>query len=108
MRGKKLFYWIGGIAGVALLILCALLLVAPLLINLDRMHRDIETRFRRETGGQCSFGKMALSFFPRPHAVVTKEIFLFPDGKALRSNPHRFIRNSCRSLKANFVYPIFN
>ena len=83
MRGKKLFYWIGGIAGVALLILCALLLAAPLLINLDRMHRDIETRFRRETGGQCSFGKMALSFFPRPHAVVHQGNFSFPGRKSL-------------------------
>ena len=83
MRGKKFFYWIGGIAGVVLLLLCALRLAAPLLINLDSIHRDIETRFDRETGGQCSFGKMALSFFPRPHAVVRQGNFSFPAQKSL-------------------------
>lgn len=83
MRGKKFFYWIGGIAGFALLILCALLLTAPLLINLDSIHRDIETRFNRETGGQCAFRKMEVSFLFRPHAVIHEGNFSFPGLKSL-------------------------
>ncbi|EFK10114.1 conserved hypothetical protein [delta proteobacterium NaphS2] len=83
MRGKKFFYWIGGIAGMALLMLFVLLLVAPLLINLDSIHRDIETRFNRETGGQCGFGKIAVSFLPRPHAVIHQGNCSFPGEKSL-------------------------
>ncbi len=69
--GRKAFFWVGGIiVGGVLLLLCMLLLATPLLINLDSVHGKIEARFDQETGGQGTFQKLDLFFFPRPHAVI--------------------------------------
>ena len=67
----------------ALLVLVALLLAVPLLIKLDSIHKDIETRFEQKTGGQCGFGKVELSLFPRPHAVIHQGNLSFSGQKGL-------------------------
>ena len=64
MKSRKVFYWIGSILGGTLLLLCGLLLAAPLLINLDSVHGKIETLFDRETGGQGTFQEIDLYFLP--------------------------------------------
>ncbi len=81
--GKKVLFWIGGVVGVLLLLACVLLTAIPLLINLDAVHGDIETRFHNETGGQGTFRKLDLLFFPRPHAVIQEGNLSFPDRKNL-------------------------
>ena len=78
MKRRKVFYWIGGILSGILLLLCLLLLVAPLLISLDSVHREIEARFNRETGGQGTFRKVDIYFLPRPHAVIRGGKLSFP------------------------------
>ncbi|MBW2708245.1 MAG: hypothetical protein JRD04_03015, partial [Deltaproteobacteria bacterium] len=66
-----------------LLLLCVLFLAAPLIINLDSVHRDIETRFNQETGGQGTFQKLDLYFLPRPHAVICGGKLSFPGNNSL-------------------------
>ncbi|MCP4578655.1 MAG: AsmA-like C-terminal region-containing protein [Deltaproteobacteria bacterium] len=78
MKRRKVFYWIGGILSGILLLLCLLLLVAPLLISLDSVHGEIEARFDRETGGQGTFRKVDIYFLPRPHAVIRGGKLSFP------------------------------
>ncbi len=87
MRGRKAFFWVGaqfwyGVGGV-LLLLCVLLLAAPLIINLDSIHGKIEARFDQETGGQGTFQKLDLFFFPRPHAVIRGGKLSFPGKESL-------------------------
>ncbi len=81
-RGKKAFFWVGAQfwygAGGVLLLLCVLLLAVPFIINLDSVHREIAARFHRETGGQGTFQKLDLFFFPRPHAVIRGGKLSFP------------------------------
>ena len=78
MSGRKAFFWAGSIVGGVLLLLCALLLAAPLLINLKSVHEKIEARFDQETGGQGTFQKLDLFFLPRPHAVIRGGKLSFP------------------------------
>ena len=87
MSGRKTFSWVGaqfwyGVGGV-LLLLCVLLLAAPLLINLDSVHGEIEARFDQETGGQGTFQKLDLFFLPRPHAVIRGGKLSFPGKESL-------------------------
>ena len=70
MRGKKSLHWMVGIGGGVLLLVFALLLSAPLFINLDSVHREITSLIDRETGGQGSFQKVEISLLPRPRAII--------------------------------------
>ncbi len=81
--GRKVLFWIGGVVGALLLLLCVLLLAAPLLINLDAVHGELEARFHRETGGQGTFRELDLLFLPRPHAVIRGVNLSFPGQKIL-------------------------
>ncbi len=67
---RKILYWVSGIAGGILLLLCLAILLAPLFLNLESIQQDILARFNRETGGRGAFTKIEISFFPRPHAAV--------------------------------------
>ena len=78
MKSRKVFYWIGSILGGILLLICGLLLAAPLIINLDSIQKKIEARFDRETGGQGTFRELDLYFLPRPHAVIRGGKLSFP------------------------------
>lgn len=86
-RGKKAFFWVGAQfwygAGGVLLLLCVLLPAAPYIINLDSVHGEIAARFHRETGGQGTFQKLDLFFFPRPHAVIRGGKLSFPGKEGL-------------------------
>ena len=83
MSGRKAFFWAGSIVGGVLLLLCVLLLAAPLLINLKSVHEKIEARFDQETGGQGTFQKLDLFFLPRPHAVIRGGTLSFPGKESL-------------------------
>ena len=83
MRGKRSLYWMAGIAGVVLLLVFALLLSAPLFVNLEGVHREIASRIDRETGGQGSFQKVEISLLPRPHAVIYEGKLSFPGGESV-------------------------
>lgn len=78
MKRRKVFYWIASILGGTLLLLCSLLLAAPLLINLDGVHKKMEARLDRETGGKSTFQELNLYFLPRPHAVIRGGKLSFP------------------------------
>jgi hypothetical protein len=85
--GRKAFFWVGarfwyGVGGI-LLLLCVLLLSAPLIINLDSVHREIKARFDQETGGHGTFQKLDLFFLPRPHAVIRGGRLSFPGKESL-------------------------
>ena len=93
MTGRKTLFWMSGIVGGVLLLVCITLLAAPRLINLKGIHDDIVARIHRETGGQGSFEKLDLFFFPRPHAVIHKGKLSFPEQESL-------------SFKTLSVYPM--
>ena len=83
IKSRKVFFWAGAISGGILLLLCLLLLAAPLFINLEGVHKEIEARFHRETGGKGTFQTLDLHFLPRPHAVIHKGKFSFPNQNTL-------------------------
>ena len=88
MSGRKAFFWVGtqfwyGAGGV-LLLLCVLLLAAPLIINLDSVHGKIEARFDQETGGQGTFRKAGpFLSSPDPMRSSAEESSLFPGKESL-------------------------
>ena len=77
MKVEKVFYWIGGIAGVILVLLCAFVLAAPYWVNLESVQQQIETRVKAETGGRATFDRVNISFLPRPHAVINNGALTF-------------------------------
>ena len=61
---------------VPLLLVVALILVAPKFIESDFVKREIVAHLSKKAGGQVKFAAVDFSFFPRPHAVIRKASLL--------------------------------
>ena len=107
MKGRKAFSWVGARfwygAGGALLLLCLLLLSAPLIINLDSVHKKIEARFHQETGGQGTFQNLDLFFYPMPHAVIRGGAVSFHGRESLRFKTLTVYPKLLPMLKGEFL-----
>lgn len=69
-RYKKITLWVIGSTGTILILLLALLLLLPKLINLQPVKGKILANLSRTVGGQVEFHKVDLSFFPRLRVLV--------------------------------------
>jgi len=74
---KKILVLILGSILVLLLLMVALILIAPKFIESDFVKREIVTHLSNKAGGQVEFATVDFSFFPRPHAEIRKASFLF-------------------------------
>ncbi|MCJ7595116.1 MAG: AsmA family protein, partial [Desulfobacterales bacterium] len=66
---KKISLWVMGITG-ALLVL--FLLFAPRVINLEPIRGRVVSALSKEVGGEVTFERVRLSFFPRPSVEIQK------------------------------------
>lgn len=80
-RRKKIYLWVAGSIGVLLILLLALMLLLPRLINLETLREKIIADVSQTVGGVVEFEKIDLSFFPRPHVVIRQASLSVP-GKA--------------------------
>jgi len=69
-KRKKLAVWISGSIAVLLFLACALILMAPRLLNSESAKRDILNHLSGRVGGQVHFAHADFSLFPQPHAVI--------------------------------------
>ena len=69
-KQKKIFRILIVTVGVLLVLLLAVQLVVPKLINLESIKGKILASVSEKVGGEVKCGKVGLSFFPYPHAVI--------------------------------------
>jgi hypothetical protein len=70
-----------GIAGTLVILLVALFLLLPTLINLDLLREKILAKISETEGVDIDFEKLELDFFPRPYGAVRQATVSIP-GKA--------------------------
>lgn len=91
-KRKKIFRWVAGVAGVLLVLLLAVILLSPRLIDLEPIKKRALARISEKVGGEVKFRRFDLSLFPLPHVEIHQASLSLP-GK---------LSGSVRSLK---IYP---
>ncbi|NIQ40336.1 MAG: AsmA family protein, partial [Proteobacteria bacterium] len=69
-KRKKIVFWIGVTIGILLVLLVALILLLPYLVNLESVRQRIIVELSRGTGGEVAFQRIDLSLLPRPRVVI--------------------------------------
>lgn len=83
-RPKKILIWIISATGAFVIILIALGLVAPRLINSEHVRERIEARISERVGGEVGFAAMEVAFFPMPRVRISGASLSVP-GRAVGS-----------------------
>ena len=78
-QSKKIAYRLAWAGGFLLLLLALFFLSAPRIVNLEAVKGRAVGRFAEETGGQLAYQNAKLSFFPRPHLILSSLNFAIPD-----------------------------
>jgi uncharacterized protein involved in outer membrane biogenesis len=102
-RRKKIYLWVAGSIGVLLILLLALVVLLPRLINLELLRERILADVSQTVGGVVEFEKIDLSFFPRPHVVIHQASLSVP-GKAIKY--YLSLRQNCTSPDFRLKHPI--
>jgi hypothetical protein len=71
-KSRKIIFSLISIAGIILCLLLVLIIVTPQLINLDTVKERIKRQYATATGGEIEYRRIQLSFFPRPHIVISE------------------------------------
>ena len=74
--GKKIILW--GL-GSLLILLLALVLIAPALIDSSFLKQKIQATFIQQNIGEIDYHKSSLSLIPRPHLSVEKIRYSLPE-----------------------------
>jgi hypothetical protein len=69
-KREKILIWITGVVCVLVLLVAALLFLAPLLVDSEPVKKRIESFISEKIEGKIEFQRMKLSFLPRPHAGI--------------------------------------
>jgi hypothetical protein len=77
-KNRNILLWLTGIFGLVIVLLAALALMAPRVINKDFVRQAIETTFSKELGGTLTYDRVELSILPLPHIVVYKPNVVVP------------------------------
>lgn len=67
---KKILLWIFGITGVLMLIVLALGLLLPKILNIDWAKEKVLAEISQRTGVELAFRRIDLTFLPRPKVVI--------------------------------------
>jgi hypothetical protein len=78
-KRRKIFYVLISLAGIILCLVLIVLIATPRLINLATVKNEIKRQFVGNTGGEIEYRRLDLALFPRPHVVISKVNFSFPD-----------------------------
>jgi len=77
-KRKKIIIWVLGSLGVLLVLLLAIQIIVPRLINLESIKGKILASVSEKVGGEVKCQKIGLSFFPYPHAVIDQVSLSIP------------------------------
>ncbi len=78
-RRRNIRSWLMGSVLALALSFTAIVLLTPLLINLETVRHAVEKNFSAQTGGRITLGKIGLAYLPRPHAVISKAKLVIPE-----------------------------
>ncbi|MBW1743801.1 MAG: AsmA family protein, partial [Deltaproteobacteria bacterium] len=78
-KRKKIYLWITGIVGTLVILLVALFLLLPTLINLDLLREKILAKISQTEGVNIDFQRLELDFFPRPYGMVRQASVSIPE-----------------------------
>ncbi len=77
-KGKKIFRIVIISVGALLVLLLALQIIVPKLINLESIKGKILASASEKVGGEVKCGEVGLSFFPYPHVVINRVSLSIP------------------------------
>ena len=89
---RKIWFTLISLATIFLCVLIILIIVTPQLINLETVKKEVKRLYAKDLGGKIEYQRLNMSFFPRPHVVISDVSFTIPDS----------IQGSVDSLK---IYP---
>jgi uncharacterized protein YhdP len=78
-KRKQILIWAGALITGVVFILAALLLIAPRILDGEKIRQKIELAVARQTGGQVHIGQLALDFFPSPCTIISDVRFEFSE-----------------------------
>ena len=67
-------------------LILVVILIAPLMINLEMVRGNIEDTISKEIKGELNYRHLALSYFPRPRVVVHEVEIRIPDGFTIKTH----------------------
>jgi hypothetical protein len=76
---KRKIIWLFRCLLVIVILMIIAMVLAPKLINLESVKRNISTKLSHDFGGEIKYRRLELSYIPRPHAVIHKAQLLIPD-----------------------------
>lgn len=84
-RGRPLWVWTAGAAAVVLVLLSALALLTPFLIDREMVRGRIASHLSSLVEGRVEIRKLSLSFLPRPHITLHHAEAIIPETIRFRS-----------------------
>ena len=75
---KTVLFWLTAIFGLAIVVLLALVLITPRVINTDSVRQSIENTISKELAGTLTYDHVELSVFPWPRIVIHKPNLMIP------------------------------
>ncbi len=78
-KQKKILICISGLIALFFILLIALQLLAPRIVNLESTKVKIRQAVSENTGGDLNYDRIGLSIFPRPGIELEKATFSLPD-----------------------------
>ena len=78
-RHRKIWFLLISFATFFLCALIILLIVTPHLINLETVKEKVKRIYTEDLGGQIEYQRIDMSFFPRPHVVMSEVSYSIHD-----------------------------
>jgi hypothetical protein len=100
-KHKKITIWLIRSLLFFAILATATLALAPRLINLDTVRRNIENNISREVGGEIKYRYLELAYFPRPHAVAHEAEISLPDSIEVKIQRLKIFPHISSLLKGN-------
>jgi hypothetical protein len=78
-KRNNIFGWLIKGLLVFIFLVVVVMVFTPSLINLEMVKKNIKERISNDVGGQITYRKLKLSYFPRPHVLIHKAEISIPD-----------------------------
>jgi len=100
-KRKKIIIWLIRSLLLFAILATATLALAPKLINLETVRRNIENKISREVGGEIKYQHLELAYFPRPHALAHKAEISLPESITVKIQRLKIFPKISSLLKGN-------
>jgi hypothetical protein len=77
---KKIIMWVTGLTVGLIVLLVLFIFLLPHLINLEMVQQNIVDRVSKEIGGQLTYQRVDIRFFPRPYLAIRQADLSIPAG----------------------------